>query len=47
MTMTGFRFDMKTYKKHPLSFLFMLLVWIAAALTAADYIPFVGNLIIK
>ena len=42
MTMTGFRFDMKTYKKHPLSFLFMLLVWIAAALTAAVFIAVVA-----
>lgn len=47
MTMTGFRFDMKTYKKHPLSFLFMLLVWIAAALTAAVFIAVVGYVLIK
>lgn len=47
MTMTGFRFDMKTYKKHPLSFIFMLLVWIAAALTAAVFIAVVGYVLIK
>lgn len=44
--MTGFRFDMKTYKAHPLSFLFMLLVWIAAALTAAVFITVVGYVLI-
>ncbi len=47
MTMTGFRFDMKTYKKHPLSFLFMLLAWLAAALTAAVFIAVVGYVLIK
>lgn len=47
MTMTGFRFDMKTYKTHPLSFIFMLLVWIAAALTAAVFIAVVGYVLIK
>lgn len=44
--MTGFKFDMKTYKAHPLSFLFMLLVWIAAALTAAVFIAVVGYVLI-
>lgn len=47
MTMTGFRFDMKTYKKHPLSFLFMLLAWLAAALTAAVFIAVVGYVLIR
>ncbi len=47
MTMTGFRFDMKTYRKHPLSFLFMLLAWLAAALTAAVFIAVVGYVLIK
>lgn len=47
MTMTGFRFDIKTYKKHPLSFLFMLLAWLAAALTAAVFIAVVGYVLIK
>lgn len=47
MTMTGFRFDMKTYKKHPLSFLFMLLAWLAAALTAAVFLAVVGYVLIK
>lgn len=38
---------MKTYKTHPLSFIFMLLVWIAAALTAAVFIAVVGYVLIK
>lgn len=38
---------MKTYKKHPLSFLFMLLAWLAAALTAAVFIAVVGYVLIK
>lgn len=46
MTMTGFKFDIKTYKAHPLSFLFMLLVWVAAALTAAVFIAVVGYVLI-
>ena len=44
--MTGFKFDIKTYKAHPLSFLFMLLVWVAAALTAAVFIAVVGYVLI-
>lgn len=46
MTMTGFKFDIKTYKAHPLSFMFMLLVWVAAALTAAVFIAVVGYVLI-
>ena len=46
MTLTGFKFDIKTYKAHPLSFLFMLLVWVAAALTAAVFIAVVGYVLI-
>lgn len=46
MTMTGFKFDIKTYKAHPMSFLFMLLVWVAAALTAAVFIAVVGYVLI-
>lgn len=46
MTMTGFKFDIKTYKAHPLSFLFMLVVWVAAALTAAVFIAVVGYVLI-
>lgn len=38
---------MKTYRKHPLSFLFMLLAWLAAALTAAVFIAVVGYVLIK
>ena len=44
--MTGFKFDIKTYKAHPMSFLFMLLVWVAAALTAAVFIAVVGYVLI-
>ena len=44
--MTGFKFDIKTYKAHPLSFMFMLLVWVAAALTAAVFIAVVGYVLI-
>ena len=44
--MTGFKFDIKTYKAHPLPFLFMLLVWVAAALTAAVFIAVVGYVLI-